>query len=161
MDDVCPPMDGNACFFGLWFNVVGLVHFGWVGFIFFVGHQHFKAGLSFDCANLKETKGKFKKRNGTRQFNFCCVRMGGGLRNLKNRVVAISLYNNPEQYFFFSLIFPLNFFVWNEIVQGSHRILQIRLFIYFLRKIYRYQVHVSTQTQVARSSLFYFLISLF
>ena len=63
MDDVCPPMDGNACFFGLWFNVVGLVSFWLSGVHIFLGHHHFEAGLSFDCVNLKETKGKFKKKN--------------------------------------------------------------------------------------------------
>jgi hypothetical protein len=54
-----------------------------VGFIFFVGHQHFKAGLSFDCVNLKETKGKFKKEMGLDNLIFVVCAWGEGCETLK------------------------------------------------------------------------------
>ncbi len=60
-----------------------------------------------------EIKWIFLEPENARKFYFIiifCVR-GGGLRNLKNRarVVAISLYNNPEQYFFIIINFCFPF----------------------------------------------------
>ena len=55
----------------LWTEMLVFLNFGstWLGWFILVGWgsdffraKKFKAGLSFDCVNSKETKGKFKKK---------------------------------------------------------------------------------------------------